>query len=83
MSKNLLTDLHGIEQFSSVRSLALADNLLSEFEQLEPLQSLTATLEALSLEGNPLSRLPNYRAQVRIHNHVLFRLLSCNLQSSF
>ena len=64
LSKNLLTDLHCIEQFRKTRTLSLADNLFGNFEKLEPLRQLPK-LETLSLEGNPLSRLPNYRAQVQ------------------
>lgn len=63
-SKNLLTDLSNISQFRGVQILSLADNLLDQYESLEPLQSISESLESLRLEGNPLSRFPNYRAQV-------------------
>ena len=63
LSKNSLRSLLGLEQFRAVRSLSLADNLLARWEDLSPLIQPDAfpALEALSLEGNPLSTLPNYR----------------------
>ena len=64
LSKNLLTTLEGIQQFQSLRILSVADNLLEHFDALSPLQAIQGSLEALNLEGNPIARLPNYRAQV-------------------
>ena len=65
LSKNLVTTLEGVEQFQSLRILSMADNMLEHFDALSPLQANHGSLEALSLEGNPIARLPNYRAQVR------------------
>lgn len=64
LSKNCLRSLQGIQQFSSVVTLALADNLIDSFDQLEFLLMANEgrSLRALSLEGNPLARLPNYRS---------------------
>ncbi|KAL3153975.1 hypothetical protein ABBQ32_013531 [Trebouxia sp. C0010 RCD-2024] len=66
LSKNCLRSLQGIQQFSSVVTLALADNLIDCFDQLEFLLMANEGrgLRALSLEGNPVARLPNYRAHV-------------------
>ena len=50
LSKNLLTDLQGLQQFTSVQTLSLADNLLSDYDLLEPLQSIRSSLKSLSLE---------------------------------
>ena len=65
-SKNSLRTLHGLQQFACLRVLSVGDNLLDSFEELVWLQPPRGTcqLEALSLEGNPLSRLPNYRCAV-------------------
>lgn len=64
LSKNCLRSLQGIQQFSSLVTLALADNLVDSFDQLDFLliASQGHTLMALSLEGNPIARLPNYRS---------------------
>ena len=64
LSKNLLTTLEGVQQFQSLRILSMADNLLEHFDELSPLEAIQGSLEALNLEGNPIARLPNYRAQV-------------------
>lgn len=63
LSKNCLRSLQGIQQFGALVTLALADNLIDSFDQLEFLvmASQGHTLRALSLEGNPIARLPNYR----------------------
>eukprot|EP00891_Asterochloris_glomerata_P002602 jgi/Astpho2/2602/Aster-x0109 len=66
LSKNSLRTLHGLQQFACLRVLSAGDNLLDSFEELVWLKPPRGAcqLEALSLEGNPLSRLPNYRAHV-------------------
>lgn len=63
LSKNSLRTLHGLQQFACLRVLSAGDNLLDSFEELVWLKPPRGAcqLEALSLEGNPLSRLPNYR----------------------
>ncbi|DBA99529.1 TPA: hypothetical protein ACH3X3_012111 [Trebouxia sp. C0006] len=72
LSKNCLRSLQGMQQFSALVTLAAADNLIDSFDQLEFLtmaaQAHTlSTLRALSLEGNPIARLPNYRAHIVAH----------------
>lgn len=64
LSKNCLRSLQGIQQFGALVTLALADNLIDSFDQLGFLlmASQGHTLRALSLEGNPIARLPNYRS---------------------
>jgi hypothetical protein len=65
LSKNLLHSLRGIEvNFRAAKVLSLADNLLPDFLSLEPLAEHCPLLEALSLEGNPCTKLPHYRARV-------------------
>ena len=63
LSKNSLRALSGLEQFRALRNLSLADNLLARWEDLQPLTRPGAfpSLETLSVEGNPLFKLPNYR----------------------
>lgn len=64
LSKNCLRSLQGIQQFGALVTLALADNLIDSFDQLGFLlmASQGHTLRALSLEGNPIARLPHYRS---------------------
>lgn len=68
LSKNCLRSLQGMQQFSAVVTLAVADNLVDSFDQLEflTMASKAHTLRALSLEGNPIARLPNYRSFVKL-----------------
>jgi len=58
-----LRSLQGMQQFSALVTLAAADNLIDSFDQLEflTMAAQAHTLRALSLEGNPIARLPNYR----------------------
>ena len=65
LSKNSLTSLQGIQQFRAARTVSLADNLLASLDDLAPLALGCPSLENLSLEGNPLSMLPNYRCVCR------------------
>jgi Leucine-rich repeat (LRR) protein len=64
LSKNSLVSLAGLEQFHSVRSLSLSDNLLRGWEDiavLDPESGAFPALEVLTLDGNPIAALPNYR----------------------
>lgn len=62
LSKNSLTTADGVQQFSQVRVLSLADNLLSHMADVTAtLATGCPHLEALSLEGNPLESYPHYR----------------------
>jgi len=51
----------------------VADNLIDNFDQLEfvSMASEGHMLRALSLEGNPIARLPNYRSHTPIPNHAI------------
>lgn len=69
LSRNSLTSLQGIQQFAAARTVSLAANLLESYDDLAPLIRCCPALEALSLEGNPLSALPNYRCLGR-HVHA-------------
>lgn len=62
-SKNYIRSLQGLQQFTAVGTLALADNLIDSFDELDHLvpSHQCCTIKALSLEGNPIARLPNYR----------------------
>ena len=63
LSKNYLRSLQGIQQFTALVTLALADNLIDSFDELEHLvlPRQPRRIKVLSLEGNPIARLPNYR----------------------
>jgi hypothetical protein len=63
-SKNRLRSLEGVQQFKSLRMLSVSDNYLGDFLDLDAVAAVAGTLEAASFEGNPICRLPNYRAQV-------------------
>lgn len=66
LSKNSLRSLQGMQQFSSLVTLTAADNLIGSFEELHYLTAANHArqLQALSLEGNPVARLPHYRCPV-------------------
>ncbi|KAG1666911.1 hypothetical protein FOA52_005971 [Chlamydomonas sp. UWO 241] len=64
LSKNSLRSLAGIGQFRAARSVSLADNLVGDWDSLEPLAVGCPLLESLTLEGNPLAGMPYYRAHV-------------------
>ncbi|GIL55169.1 hypothetical protein Vafri_10769 [Volvox africanus] len=66
LSKNSLTTVAGLEQFKQLRVLGLADNLLTDPEQLDALAAACPGLEALSLEGNPIAYVPHYRARIAL-----------------
>ena len=51
--------------FANLRSLSLANNCIASLTALTPLSSLPY-LEAVTLEGNPIEALPNYREHVLV-----------------
>lgn len=83
LSKNCLRSLQGIQQFSSVVTLALADNLIDCFDQLEFLLMADEgrSLRALSLEGNPIARLPNYRSAEATNASNSFTIILMSLST--
>ena len=64
LSKNSLRNLDGIQQFTSLKALSVADNQLGDLAVLGALRSAGIALEAANFEGNPIADLPNYRAHV-------------------
>lgn len=64
LSKNFLHSLGAVVQFRALAKLSAADNRLADLEVLDALLPLAGTLTAANFEGNPLSRLPHYRAHV-------------------
>ena len=60
LSKNSLTTLGGIQQFSDVRVLSLSNNLVADLEEIRVLQSCPH-LRVLNLQENPVAWLPYYR----------------------
>jgi len=62
ISHNNLSSLHGLQQLPHLRVLSAGVNLLGSLEAQQPLRS--CPIEVLSLEGNPVCELPNYRAHV-------------------
>ncbi len=63
LSNNSLKELSGLLQFGSLRVLSLSNNLIESVESISVLGRLSE-LSILSLEGNPVCAIPNYRAQV-------------------
>lgn len=63
LSNNNISSLGGIDQIKGLRSLSMANNLVRYLGQLEILGDMEV-LEKLSLEGNPVSNMPFYRACV-------------------
>lgn len=60
LSRNLLSNLLGIFQFSKCHTLNLSNNRLTTIESCQPLSTLRH-LKRLTLAGNSVCRLPNYR----------------------
>eukprot|EP01031_Cornospumella_fuschlensis_P012714 gene12714-15538_t len=60
LSNNALLSVEGVEQFSNVDTLSLSNNLIRYMEDLAALQTLSQ-LKKLSLQGNPVAKLPFYR----------------------
>lgn len=75
LSKNSLRSLEGVQQFRQLRTLSVADNLLASLDELAWLQlpGKLAQVEVLSLEGNPLARLPNYRCAAHAALSALYQ----------
>lgn len=65
LSKNFLCRLDGAVQFHGLAKLSAADNRLANHDVLDALAPLAGSLTAANFEGNPMARLPNYRAHVR------------------
>ncbi|KAH9577528.1 hypothetical protein LSM04_007695 [Trypanosoma melophagium] len=63
LSRNRLTKTLGIVQFKNTVRLSLLGNRLQRIEDCEPL-SLLPSLQYLSLEFNPVTSLPHYRAHI-------------------
>lgn len=66
LSGNRLTSLAGLAQFSSLTTLSAAHNKLDGVQCLHDLATACPHLTRLMLDGNPVSRLPTYRARVLI-----------------
>jgi Leucine-rich repeat (LRR) protein len=64
LSKNSIRQLSRLQQFSGLRVLSLADNLVADVSALDQLGALAASLEAVSLRGSPLAAQPHYRSHV-------------------
>ena len=60
LSKNNLKELKHISQFANAETISLADNLISNLEEVMHLDSCTK-LRNLNLSGNPLTTTPFYR----------------------
>lgn len=76
MSNNSIENIAGIQQFTALRSLSLANNLIRYVHSLLPLQGLEQ-LETLSLEGNPVCAMAYYRDKVIHYCRVLRSLDGC------
>lgn len=63
LSNNHVTSIEGIQQFTQLRSLSVANNLLRYLNSLRALASIEQ-LERISLEGNVVTGMPFYRQYV-------------------
>jgi len=63
ISRNNINSLDGVQQLPVLKVLSAGANLLADYSALEPLRSCPY-LEVVSMEGNPVCELPNYRAHV-------------------
>lgn len=63
ISRNNLTTLDGIQQFAQLRVVSAGDNLMGSTAALAPFRHCP-WIEVVTLEGNPLCSMPNYRVGV-------------------
>eukprot|EP00002_Diphylleia_rotans_P002877 TRINITY_DN11875_c0_g1_i1.p1 TRINITY_DN11875_c0_g1~~TRINITY_DN11875_c0_g1_i1.p1 ORF type:complete len:1286 (+),score=247.62 TRINITY_DN11875_c0_g1_i1:119-3976(+) len=63
LSNNNISSLMGFSQFANLRTLSIANNLISDLEDIDQLHSCSQ-LHILNLEGNPITLIPNYRYHV-------------------
>lgn len=63
LSENSICRLVGVEQFSNTVTLSVKNNGIRYLDEIRPL-SLLRRLNKLSMEGNPVTRLPYYREHV-------------------
>lgn len=63
LSHNSLTNLLGLQQFSNLMMVSLANNSIRYLDALAPLSALTK-VEKLTLEGNIVTAMPYYREVV-------------------
>eukprot|EP01065_Artemidia_motanka_P003578 TRINITY_DN1170_c3_g1_i1.p1 TRINITY_DN1170_c3_g1~~TRINITY_DN1170_c3_g1_i1.p1 ORF type:complete len:1318 (+),score=467.48 TRINITY_DN1170_c3_g1_i1:58-3954(+) len=63
VSGNALRDLNGAQQFGSARAFSAAGNFLTSFDSVAALSRLPL-LRTLSLQNNPVTQLPYYRAHM-------------------
>lgn len=60
LSNNNIKTLEGLQQFSNLKNLSLANNEIDDAGSLNILEQLPS-IEVLTLCGNPVCKLPNYR----------------------
>lgn len=60
VSSNALESVDGVEQFANLDTLSVSNNLIRYMEDLAGLRTLTH-LKKLSLQRNPVTKLPFYR----------------------
>lgn len=63
LSDNSICNLTGLEQFSNTVTLSIKNNSIRYLDEIRSL-SLLRRLTKLSMEGNPVTRLPYYREHV-------------------
>ncbi|RYG52363.1 hypothetical protein EON66_09830 [archaeon] len=63
ISNNALASVEGVQQFSSVVNLSIANNKLTSFQDLQPLTACR-TLQQLQCSGNPIACMPYYVQRV-------------------
>ena len=61
LAQNYITSLAGLAQFAQLQHLSLSYNALADLGELRHLRPLANSLQALALDGNPLSQHPAYR----------------------
>lgn len=63
LSDNRISRLAGLEQFVNTVTLSIKNNAIRYLDEIQPLSRLRR-LTKLSMEGNPVTRLPYYREHV-------------------
>ena len=63
LSDNSICRLAGLEQFANVVTISIKNNAIRYLDEIQPLSRMRR-LTKLSMEGNPVTRLPYYREHI-------------------
>ena len=64
LSNNYIKDLAGLQQFKSLKTLSLSNNLITSFTSLAAASECCKSLEHANFEGNQICKYPFYRSHI-------------------